>query len=101
MQVTMLEPASVYLYHVQWSPHRPLVLAASTGDGRVAIYDLLVSKLHPAKMVDVCGKSEPVHSFAFNPHLREYFTATTGDTVKVHTRECALCCQRWSKARQE
>jgi hypothetical protein len=46
----LLEPASVYLYHVQWSPFRPLVMAASTGDGRIALYDLLASKQHPAKV---------------------------------------------------
>ena len=48
--LTMLEPASVYLYTVKWSPFRPLVLAASTGNGKIALYDLLSSKLHPAKV---------------------------------------------------
>mmetsp|Transcript_4572 Transcript_4572/g.8598 ORF Transcript_4572/g.8598 Transcript_4572/m.8598 type:complete len:549 (-) Transcript_4572:279-1925(-) len=81
--LTKLEPASVYLYKAQWSPFRPLVLAASTGDGRIAVYDFLHSKLHPARMIDVCGKSEPVYNFSFNPHLREYLAATSADTVKV------------------
>jgi hypothetical protein len=34
-------------------------------------------------MIDVCGKSEPVYTFAFNPHLKEYLAATAGDSVKV------------------
>lgn len=36
-----------------------------------------------AQMIDVCGKSEPVYNFSFNPHLREYLAATSADTVKV------------------
>mmetsp|Transcript_27534 Transcript_27534/g.38011 ORF Transcript_27534/g.38011 Transcript_27534/m.38011 type:complete len:548 (+) Transcript_27534:45-1688(+) len=81
--VLWLEPASVYLYQVQWSPFRPLVFATSTGDGRIALYDFLNSRLHPAKMIDVCGKAEPVYSIAFNSHLREYLAATAGDSLKV------------------
>jgi WD40 repeat protein len=52
--VVLLEPASVYLYGVQWSPFRPLVMAVSTGDGRIALYDLLASKQHPARVRTHC-----------------------------------------------
>ena len=34
-------------------------------------------------MMDVCGTSEPVYAFAFNPRLKEYLAATAGDSVKV------------------
>jgi hypothetical protein len=34
-------------------------------------------------MMDVCGASEPVYAFAFNPRLKEYLAATAGDSVKV------------------
>lgn len=59
LQVTpiiQLEPSERYLYGCRWSPFRPLVLAASAGDGQVFIYDLNKSILHPIKAVDCCGK---------------------------------------------
>lgn len=62
--VVLLEPASVYLYGVQWSPFRPLVMAVSTGDGRIALYDLLASKQHPARVRTLCDPSSrqpPMH----------------------------------------
>ena len=45
-----------------------------------------------AQMIDVCGKSEPVYSFAFNHRLREYLAATSGDSIKVNPKTLACMC---------
>ena len=43
--LVVFEPEAGYLFDVQWSPTRPLVFAAATGNGNVLVYDLLVRQL--------------------------------------------------------
>ena len=82
--VVVLEPSEVYLFSVRWSPFRPLVCAVAAGDGRVFIYDLAASMLHPVKSIDVTGRRAPVHAISFNPKLKQYLAAGDGPRVKVY-----------------
>lgn len=51
--ILQLEPTAVSLFSLCWSPVRPMVLAAGSGDGRVFFYDLAASKVHPIKVLHV------------------------------------------------
>lgn len=80
------EPSGSYLYSCQWSPCRPLVLAAGAGNGKLAVYDLQASALNPALSLDVAGDApvvSPVHAVSFNPHLPEYLATACGARVRV------------------
>ena len=74
--IKMLEPADGALYSVRWSASRPMVLAAGALDGRVHVYDLGASALHPIAVLDACGTKGAVHSIAFNARFPELLAAT-------------------------
>ncbi|XP_059213444.1 WD repeat-containing protein 34 [Centropristis striata] len=61
-----------YAFQVQWSPTRPLVFAAATGQGEVQIFDLGRKSLRPAATIQHGGAEHATSCLAFNcqnPHL--------------------------------
>ncbi|XP_049460026.1 WD repeat-containing protein 34 isoform X3 [Epinephelus fuscoguttatus] len=67
-----LRVSDSYVFHVQWSPTRPLVFAAATGQGAVQIFDLGRRSLKPAATIEQGGADQPATCLAFNcqnPHL--------------------------------
>ncbi|KAL7376626.1 hypothetical protein ABVT39_012232 [Epinephelus coioides] len=67
-----LRVSDSYVFHVQWSPTRPLVFAAATGQGAVQIFDLGRRSLKPAATIEQGGTDQPATCLAFNsqnPHL--------------------------------
>ncbi|KAM9337972.1 cytoplasmic dynein 2 intermediate chain 2 [Symphorus nematophorus] len=67
-----LRVSDSYVFQVQWSPTRPLVFAAATGQGEVQIFDLGRRSLRPAATIEQGGAGQAVTCLAFNhrnPHL--------------------------------
>uniref|UniRef100_A0A914XCH9 Uncharacterized protein n=1 Tax=Plectus sambesii TaxID=2011161 RepID=A0A914XCH9_9BILA len=74
---------SGYLYSASWSPVRPTVFAVATGDGHVALFDLMVSQAAPIANISCDTDKKPVHSVAFN--ARRPDTLVCGDGKGVLT----------------
>lgn len=67
-----LRVSDSYVFQVQWSPTRPLVFAAATGQGEVQIFDLGRRSLRPAATIEQGGAGQAATCLAFNrqnPHL--------------------------------
>ncbi|XP_044029224.1 WD repeat-containing protein 34 [Siniperca chuatsi] len=67
-----LRVSDSYVFQVQWSPTRPLVFAAATGQGEVQIFDLGRRSLRPAATIEQGGVGQAATCLAFNcqnPHL--------------------------------
>lgn len=90
-----LEPSSAALFACQWSPARPCVFATGSADGRVFVYDIASTSMHPSLAIDVSGGEEdPVHALAFNPHLPEYLAACARRRVRVYSLAARLHTRR-------
>ncbi|XP_030842172.1 WD repeat-containing protein 34 isoform X1 [Strongylocentrotus purpuratus] len=74
-----IEPASGYLFSAQWSPVRPLVFGAATGQGQLLLYDLKKSKVKPVCILDASLEKKPVHVVQFNQRHRRLLA--TGDAL--------------------
>ncbi|XP_008303046.1 WD repeat-containing protein 34-like, partial [Stegastes partitus] len=67
-----LRVSDSYVFQVQWSPTRPLVFAAATGQGEVQIFDLGRRSPKAAAIIGQGGAGQAATCFAFNrqnPHL--------------------------------
>ncbi|KAE8284685.1 WD repeat-containing protein 34 [Larimichthys crocea] len=67
-----LRVSDSYVFQVQWSPTRPLVFAAATGQGEVQIFDLGRRSQRPAATIEQGGVGQAATCLAFNsqnPHL--------------------------------
>ncbi|XP_037609274.1 WD repeat-containing protein 34 [Sebastes umbrosus] len=67
-----LRVSDSYVFQVQWSPTRPLVFAAASGQGEVQIFDLGRRSLRPAAVIEQGGADRAATCLAFNrqnPHL--------------------------------
>ncbi|XP_015768459.1 PREDICTED: WD repeat-containing protein 34-like, partial [Acropora digitifera] len=73
-----VEPGAGYLFRVRWSPSRPLVFSAVTGDGRLLIYDLKVNRINPSVSLEVTSDKSPVYSLEYNLQRRQI--VATGDS---------------------
>uniref|UniRef100_A0A6Q2XSR8 WD repeat domain 34 n=1 Tax=Esox lucius TaxID=8010 RepID=A0A6Q2XSR8_ESOLU len=62
-----LRVSDSYLFGVRWSPTRPLVFAAATGQGLVQIFDLGRKSLRPAATMDQLTSGQPAYCMEFNP----------------------------------
>ena len=84
-----MEPCDGALFCVQWSPSRPLVVAAGTASGRVVVYDLSKGGGDATQpTVSFGGEDEgeapsAVHAVAFNPSLPEYLASADASGVRV------------------
>ncbi|KAM3600544.1 uncharacterized protein V6R79_024968 [Siganus canaliculatus] len=63
-----LRVSDSYVFQVQWSPTRPLVFAAATGQGDVQIFDLDRRSLRPAATIGQRGVDQAATCLAFNHH---------------------------------
>uniref|UniRef100_A0A671XVC8 Dynein 2 intermediate chain 2 n=1 Tax=Sparus aurata TaxID=8175 RepID=A0A671XVC8_SPAAU len=61
-----LRVSDSYVFQVQWSPTRPLVFAAATGQGEVQIFDLGRRSLRPAAIIEPGGVGQAATCLAFN-----------------------------------
>ncbi|XP_040013072.1 WD repeat-containing protein 34 [Xiphias gladius] len=61
-----LRVSDSYVFQVQWSPTRPLVFAAATGQGAVQIFDLGQRSLRPAATIEQGGAGHAATCLAFN-----------------------------------
>ncbi|XP_070780695.1 cytoplasmic dynein 2 intermediate chain 2 [Enoplosus armatus] len=61
-----LRVSDSYVFQVQWSPTRPLVFAAATGQGEVQIFDLGRKSLRPAATIEQGGAGRAATCLAFN-----------------------------------
>ncbi|KAA8584669.1 hypothetical protein FQN60_008454 [Etheostoma spectabile] len=61
-----LRVSDSYVFQVQWSPTRPLVFAAATGQGDVQIFDLGHRSLKPAATIAPGGADQAATCLAFN-----------------------------------
>lgn len=65
-EVVMVEPSSRCLYCASWSPHRPALVAAGAGDGRVYFFDLSRDPYQPVTVISMrAGMGEGAGSGAF------------------------------------
>ncbi|KAL2782125.1 cytoplasmic dynein 2 intermediate chain 2 [Daubentonia madagascariensis] len=73
-----------YLFAVRWSPVRPLVFAAASGEGDVWLFDLQKSSQKPTVSIKQTEDGSPVYCLEFNSQQTQLLAA--GDakgTVKV------------------
>ncbi|XP_029024205.1 WD repeat-containing protein 34 [Betta splendens] len=63
-----LRVSDSYVFQVQWSPTRPLVFAAATGEGEVQIFDLGRRSLRPVATISQEGVGQAATCLAFNRH---------------------------------
>ncbi|XP_074546499.1 cytoplasmic dynein 2 intermediate chain 2 [Halichoeres trimaculatus] len=61
-----LRVSDSYVFQVQWSPTRPLVFAAATGQGRVHIFDLGRRSLRTAATIEEEGEGHAATCLSFN-----------------------------------
>ncbi|XP_067340527.1 WD repeat-containing protein 34 isoform X2 [Channa argus] len=64
--VLSLKVSDSYVFQVQWSPTRPLVFAAATGQGEVQIFDLGFSSLKPVAIIKQSSAGHAATCLAFN-----------------------------------
>ncbi|XP_019396651.1 PREDICTED: WD repeat-containing protein 34 [Crocodylus porosus] len=73
-----------YLFSVSWSPVRPLVFAAASGEGEVQLFDFGKSSQKPAVSIKQTSDQSPVYCIEFNIKQTQLLAAgdATG-TVKI------------------
>lgn len=82
--LTSLQLSHKYLFAVRWSPVRPLVFAAASGEGDVQLFDLQKSSQKPTVSITQTQDGSPVYCLEFNNQQTQLLAA--GDakgTVKV------------------
>ncbi|MEQ2246827.1 hypothetical protein ILYODFUR_003216 [Ilyodon furcidens] len=73
-----------YVFQVQWSPSRPLVFAAATGQGEVQIFDLARKSLRPAATIQDGAPDQTATCLAFNgPNPRLLAVGKSDGTVGI------------------
>lgn len=90
-----LRVSDSYVFQVQWSPTRPLVFAAATGQGEVQMFDLSRRSLRPAATIEQGAAGQAATCLAFNcqnPHLLA--VGKTDGTVRIWQLSADLTEQR-------
>uniref|UniRef100_A0A7M4E1V5 Dynein 2 intermediate chain 2 n=1 Tax=Crocodylus porosus TaxID=8502 RepID=A0A7M4E1V5_CROPO len=79
-----LQLSKEYLFSVSWSPVRPLVFAAASGEGEVQLFDFGKSSQKPAVSIKQTSDQSPVYCIEFNIKQTQLLAAgdATG-TVKI------------------
>uniref|UniRef100_H0Z0T7 Dynein 2 intermediate chain 2 n=1 Tax=Taeniopygia guttata TaxID=59729 RepID=H0Z0T7_TAEGU len=79
-----LQLSKKYLFCVCWSPVRPLVFAAASGEGEVHLFDLARSTQKPTVSLKQSVSDCPVYCLEFNTkHTRLLAAGDAAGTVKV------------------
>ncbi|KAM9518665.1 cytoplasmic dynein 2 intermediate chain 2 isoform 1-T1 [Salvelinus alpinus] len=74
-----LRVSDSYVFGVRWSPTRPLLFAAATGQGLVQIFDLGRKSLRPAATLDQLTGGQPVYCLEFNPRRKDLLAVGNAD----------------------
>ncbi|XP_069465279.1 cytoplasmic dynein 2 intermediate chain 2 isoform X2 [Ambystoma mexicanum] len=79
-----LQLSSKYLFGVRWSPVRPLLFAAATGEGAVLLYDLGKSSQKPSASIQQTTDAQPVYCLEFNQKQTHLLAAGDANgTLKI------------------
>ncbi|XP_063491933.1 cytoplasmic dynein 2 intermediate chain 2 isoform X7 [Symphalangus syndactylus] len=82
--LTSLQLSLKYLFAVRWSPVRPLVFAAASGEGDVQLFDLQKSSQKPTVLIKQTQDESPVYCLEFNSQQTQLLAAGDAQgTVKV------------------
>ncbi|KAM9206344.1 LOW QUALITY PROTEIN: cytoplasmic dynein 2 intermediate chain 2 [Dugong dugon] len=79
--LTSLQLSHKYLFAVRWSPVRPLVFAAASGEGDVQLFDLQKSSQKPTVSIKQTQDESPVYCLEFNSQQTQLLAA--GDAKGV------------------
>ncbi|XP_077779008.1 cytoplasmic dynein 2 intermediate chain 2 isoform X1 [Podarcis muralis] len=71
-----LQLSKKYVFGVRWSPVRPLVFAAATGEGEVHLFDFGQNSQKPS--LSVRQSPEPAYCLEFNPRRAQLLAAGDG-----------------------
>ncbi|XP_063066445.1 WD repeat-containing protein 34 [Engraulis encrasicolus] len=75
---------SSYVFVLRWSPTRPLVFAAATGQGLIHIFDLGRRSLRAVATIDQEAGGKPVYCLEFNPRQTHLLAAGNADgTINI------------------
>ncbi|XP_058015686.1 cytoplasmic dynein 2 intermediate chain 2 [Ahaetulla prasina] len=79
-----LQLSKKYIFSVRWSPVRPLVFAAASGEGEVQLFDFAKSSQKPSISIRQTPNQAPVYCLEFNPRQTQRLAAgDASGTVKV------------------
>ncbi|XP_032994094.1 WD repeat-containing protein 34 [Lacerta agilis] len=79
-----LQLSKKYIFGVRWSPIRPLVFAAASGEGEVQLFDFGKSSQKPSLSIPQTRDRGPVYCVEFNPRQAQLLAAGDGGgTVKI------------------
>ncbi|KAL4609563.1 WD repeat-containing protein 34 [Arapaima gigas] len=82
--VVSLQVSDSYVFGVRWSPTRPLLFAAATGEGSVQMFDLSVMSLRPVTTIEQNNGGRPVYCLEFNPRQTHLLaTGNANGTVNI------------------
>ncbi|XP_036039217.1 WD repeat-containing protein 34 isoform X2 [Onychomys torridus] len=73
--LTSLQLSHKYLFAVRWSPVRPLVFAAASGEGDVQLFDLQKSSQKPTASITQTQDGSPVYCLEFNSQQTQLLAA--------------------------
>ncbi|XP_053552083.1 cytoplasmic dynein 2 intermediate chain 2 isoform X2 [Bombina bombina] len=77
-----LQLSQRYLFSIQWSPVRPLVFAAASGEGELLLFDLGKSSQKPTLRIKQMDDDRPVYCLEFN-HKQTQLLAAGDSTATV------------------
>ncbi|XP_069799181.1 cytoplasmic dynein 2 intermediate chain 2 isoform X2 [Dendropsophus ebraccatus] len=79
--LTSLQLSQKYLFSVRWSPVRPLVFAAASGEGELLLFDFGKSSQRPSLSIKQTSNEKPVYCLEFNRVQTQLLAA--GDSTGV------------------
>ncbi|XP_041825481.1 WD repeat-containing protein 34 [Melanotaenia boesemani] len=95
-----LRVSESYVFQVQWSPTRPLVFAAATGQGEVQVFDLGCRSLRPAATIKG-GVGQAATCLAFNCNNHHLLAVGKADgTVEIWQLSADLTEQQLRESEQ-
>ncbi|XP_068104626.1 cytoplasmic dynein 2 intermediate chain 2 isoform X2 [Hyperolius riggenbachi] len=79
-----LQLSQKYLFSIRWSPVRPLVFAAASGEGDLLLFDLGKSSQKPSLSIKQTDNGKPAYCVEFNSVQTRLLAAGDGNgTVKI------------------
>nr|XP_060613191.1 cytoplasmic dynein 2 intermediate chain 2 isoform X2 [Anolis sagrei ordinatus] len=79
-----LQLSKKYIFSVKWSPVRPLVFAAASGEGELQLFDFGKSSQRPSLSIQQTSDQAPVYCLEFNHRQAQLLAAGDGDgAVKI------------------
>ncbi|CAH2316295.1 spectrin alpha chain, non-erythrocytic 1 isoform X1 [Pelobates cultripes] len=64
-----------YLFSIRWSPVRPLVFAAASGEGELLLFDLAKSSQKPSLCIKQTDNGRPIYCLEFNRSQKKLLAA--------------------------